>query len=96
MENFGQKDVLHHKNTKNSSTFAESLELHYIQQYIQNFWTNAEILISFENCFLFSSLTILFQATHINFICPMRFDAFPLDTQVTIILVEALDSFRQL
>ena len=22
------------------------------------------------------------QATHINFICPMRFDAFPLDTQV--------------
>ena len=26
------------------------------------------------------------QATHINFICPMRFDAFPLDTQVEIIL----------
>ena len=22
------------------------------------------------------------QATHINFICPMRFDNFPLDTQV--------------
>ena len=22
------------------------------------------------------------QATHITFICPMRFDAFPLDTQV--------------
>ena len=25
---------------------------------------------------------LLLQATHINFICPMRFDAFPLDTQV--------------
>jgi hypothetical protein len=24
------------------------------------------------------------QATHITFICPMRFDAFPLDTQVTL------------
>ena len=24
------------------------------------------------------------QATHINFICPMRFDAFPLDTQVEV------------
>ena len=24
------------------------------------------------------------QATHITFICPMRFDAFPLDTQVDI------------
>jgi hypothetical protein len=24
----------------------------------------------------------MMQATHINFICPMRFDTFPLDTQV--------------
>ena len=28
---------------------------------------------------MYSILTC--QATHINFICPMRFDAFPLDTQ---------------
>ena len=26
--------------------------------------------------------SVIDQATHINFICPMRFDAFPLDTQV--------------
>ena len=25
------------------------------------------------------------QATHINFICPMRFDNFPLDTQVIVV-----------
>ena len=25
------------------------------------------------------------QATHITFICPMRFDSFPLDTQVTVL-----------
>ena len=27
------------------------------------------------------------QATHINFICPMRFDNFPLDTQVASALI---------
>ena len=34
--------------------------------------------------FLYRTFEFLSQATHINFICPMRFDAFPLDTQVTI------------
>ena len=34
--------------------------------------------------FLYFMFEFLSQATHINFICPMRFDAFPLDTQVTI------------
>ena len=37
-----------------------------------------------EGTKFYNSLHILFmmQATHINFICPMRFDTFPLDTQV--------------
>ena len=33
------------------------------------------------------------QATHITFICPMRFDAFPLDTQVTILIINTLRQF---
>ena len=38
------------------------------------------------------------QATHITFICPMRFDAFPLDTQVklkiTAIVIQIIFSIR--
>ena len=30
---------------------------------------------------------IFSKATHINFICPMRFDAFPLDTQVSGVMI---------
>ena len=37
---------------------------------------HAGLWISPENAILYS------QATHITFICPMRFDSFPLDTQV--------------
>lgn len=33
------------------------------------------------------------QATHITFICPMRFDAFPLDTQVTILIIKTVRRF---
>ena len=37
---------------------------------------HAGLWVSPENAILYS------QATHITFICPMRFDSFPLDTQV--------------
>ena len=37
---------------------------------------HAGLWITPENDILYS------QATHITFICPMRFDSFPLDTQV--------------
>ena len=37
---------------------------------------HAGLWISPENAIMYS------QATHITFICPMRFDSFPLDTQV--------------
>ena len=38
---------------------------------------HAGLWVSPENAILYS------QATHITFICPMRFDSFPLDTQVS-------------
>jgi hypothetical protein len=37
---------------------------------------HAGLWVTPENAILYS------QATHITFICPMRFDSFPLDTQV--------------
>ena len=37
----------------------------------------------------------LLQATHINFICPMRFDAFPLDTQVSLWIVKVHHQYTQ-
>ena len=46
---------------------------------------HAGLWVSPENAILYS------QATHITFICPMRFDSFPLDTQVSL-LVKQLGS----
>ena len=55
---------------------------------------NREIMYSQVGVEIFSSYTCrthsntnytaenVLQATHINFICPMRYDSFPLDTQV--------------
>ena len=44
---------------------------------------HAGLWISPENAIMYS------QATHITFICPMRFDSFPLDTQVRALLVDS-------
>ena len=46
---------------------------------------HAGLWITPENAVLYS------QATHITFICPMRFDSFPLDTQVRPVLPELVD-----
>ena len=88
---FGIEQVGPGVNTTGRDDVAESMNLEFVKSlwlpniFIYNLKTYKviDVLSKLAGLWLYANGQVLYsQATHITFICPMRFDKFPLDTQV--------------
>ena len=88
---FGIDQVKEGQNATGNAAIAESLNLEFVKSlwlpniFIYNLKTYKviDVLSKLAGLWVYGNNMVLYsQATHITFICPMRFDKFPLDTQV--------------